>query len=132
FAPFLLRLRELWSKSLKVGVILSPSVDAVDAKFSICNLQSISQAGRRRFESGLPLHKINNLQGIQKQRPPSKPPSICAKACVLTLHVQAKSQKYRQRLAHVGVARFRSPCRSRFPDENSAVYRIVVRRGSQA
>src|SRR5215813_13877008 len=55
FAPFLLLLREPWSKSLKLGVILSPSVDAVDAKFCICNLQSISQAGRRGFESRLPL-----------------------------------------------------------------------------
>src|SRR5215471_2656454 len=51
FAPFLLRLREPWSKSLKLGVFLSPSVDAVDAKFCICNPQSISQAGRRGFES---------------------------------------------------------------------------------
>jgi hypothetical protein len=48
FAPFLLRYRELWSKSLKLGVTLSPSVDAVDAKVCICNLRSISQAGRRR------------------------------------------------------------------------------------
>jgi hypothetical protein len=59
FAPFLLLYREPWSKSLKLGVILSPSVDAVDAKFSICNLQSISQAGRRRFESGLPLQNLS-------------------------------------------------------------------------
>ncbi len=34
---------------MKLGVILSPSVDAVDAKFCICNLWSISQAGRRRL-----------------------------------------------------------------------------------
>jgi hypothetical protein len=44
---FLLHLREPWSKSLKLGVILSPSVDAVDAKVCIFNLRSISQAGRR-------------------------------------------------------------------------------------
>src|SRR3954470_1591982 len=62
FAPFLLLYRKPWSKSLKLEVILSPSVDAVDAKFSICNLQSISQAGRRRFDPGLPLHLFNNLQ----------------------------------------------------------------------
>jgi hypothetical protein len=49
FAPFLLLYREPWSKSLKLGVFLSPSVDAVDAKFCICNLRAISQAGRRRF-----------------------------------------------------------------------------------
>jgi hypothetical protein len=46
----LLHLREPWSKSLKLGAILSPSVDAIDAKFSICNLQSISRGGRREFE----------------------------------------------------------------------------------
>jgi hypothetical protein len=57
--------------------------------FFVSNLQSSSQAGRRRFESGLPLHKINNLQGIRKGRPPSKPPSICGKARVLTLDFQA-------------------------------------------
>ena len=38
---------------MKLGVFLSPSVDAVDAKLCICNLQSISQAGRRGFESRL-------------------------------------------------------------------------------
>ena len=30
--------------------------------FFVSNLQSYSQAGRRRFESGLPLHRINRLQ----------------------------------------------------------------------
>ena len=37
--------------------------------FFVSNLQSYSQAGRRRFESGLPLHsskKINELLGSEK------------------------------------------------------------------
>ena len=38
---------------METGYLLSPSVDTIDAKFSICNLQSISQAGRRRFEYNL-------------------------------------------------------------------------------
>ena len=34
--------------------------------FLIYRVQSISQAGRRRFDPGLPLHKINNLQASLK------------------------------------------------------------------
>ena len=34
-------------QALETGYLLSPSVDTVDAIFSICNLQSISQAGCR-------------------------------------------------------------------------------------
>jgi hypothetical protein len=32
--------------------------------FFVSNLQSSSQAGRRRFESGLPLHLFNDLGGL--------------------------------------------------------------------
>jgi hypothetical protein len=32
--------------------------------FFVSNLQSSSQAGRRGFESGLPLHLFNNLQPL--------------------------------------------------------------------
>jgi hypothetical protein len=42
FAPFLLHLRNSRSKSLKIGVILSASVDTVDAKFCNFNLRSLS------------------------------------------------------------------------------------------
>jgi hypothetical protein len=33
--------------------------------FFVSNLLSSSQAGRRRFESGLPLHLFNDLQGTE-------------------------------------------------------------------
>ena len=59
-AILLLHLRKPWSKTLKLGVFLSPSVDAVDAKFCICNLWSISQAGRRRSES-VSQHTVGRL-----------------------------------------------------------------------
>jgi hypothetical protein len=35
--------------------------------FFVSNLQSCSQAGRRRFESGLPLHLFNHLQASPNQ-----------------------------------------------------------------
>jgi hypothetical protein len=38
--------------------------------FFVSNLLSSSQAGRRRFESGLPLHEIHNLQTTPKVRAP--------------------------------------------------------------
>jgi hypothetical protein len=34
--------------------------------FFVSNLQSSSQAGRRRFESGLPLHVFNHLASPTK------------------------------------------------------------------
>jgi hypothetical protein len=49
---------------MKTGCFLSPFIDTVDAKVCIFNLQSISQAGRREFESRLPLHLFNNLGEI--------------------------------------------------------------------
>jgi hypothetical protein len=42
--------------------------------FFVSNLQSSSQAGRRRFESGLPLHLFNNLQGFRIPSIPSIEP----------------------------------------------------------
>ena len=36
-------------------------MNTMDAKFRIFNPWSTSQAGRRRFESGLPLHLFNHL-----------------------------------------------------------------------
>ena len=39
----------------ELGDLLSPGFRAVNAKFCIFNLWSISQAGRRGFESRLPL-----------------------------------------------------------------------------
>jgi hypothetical protein len=56
---------------LKLGEFLSLSVDTVDAKFCICNLRSISQAGRRGFESHLPLHVFIYLQGFQACKKPT-------------------------------------------------------------
>ena len=47
---------------MKTGCFLSPFIDTVDAKVCIFNLQSISQAGRRRFDPGLPLQLFNNLR----------------------------------------------------------------------
>jgi len=44
-----------------MGRFLSPSIDAKDAMSCMFNLRAISQAGRRRFEPGLPLHLFNNL-----------------------------------------------------------------------
>ena len=38
----------------------------VNAMFIVVNKWSISQAGRRRFDPGLPLHKINSLQTINR------------------------------------------------------------------
>jgi hypothetical protein len=32
--------------------------------YCICKLHAISQAGRRRFEPGLPLHRINKLRKV--------------------------------------------------------------------
>jgi len=51
----------------KLGDLLSPGFRAVNAKFCIFNLQSISQAGRRGFESRLPLHFFNKLQAIPRK-----------------------------------------------------------------
>jgi len=44
---------------LKLECLPSLPIHAVDAKFFICNLGSDSQAGRRGFESHLPLHFSN-------------------------------------------------------------------------
>ena len=41
-------------------------MNAVDAKFCIFNLWSISQAGRRGFDPRLPLHLFNNLRTAVK------------------------------------------------------------------
>ena len=48
-------------KSSKLGVFLSPEIDSVDAKFFIYNLMTISQAGRRGFDSRLPLQSFQQL-----------------------------------------------------------------------
>ena len=49
------------AKGENSGSSLSPERDAGNAMFFVSNLLSSSQAGRRRFESGLPLHLFNNL-----------------------------------------------------------------------
>ena len=49
---------------LKLGDSVSPGFRAVNAKFCIFNLWSISQAGRRGFESRLPLHVFNHLAEV--------------------------------------------------------------------
>ena len=53
-------------QAAKNGWFMSPAINTINAMFFIFNVLSISQAGRRRFESGLPLHKINNLQASLK------------------------------------------------------------------
>ena len=40
------------------------------AMFFVCNLQSVSQAECRRFDPGLPLHKINEIQRDPKTSAP--------------------------------------------------------------
>jgi hypothetical protein len=40
---------------LKTGTFLSPSIYTVDAIICIINPRLVSQAGRRRFDPGLPL-----------------------------------------------------------------------------
>ena len=42
-------------------------MDTINAMFFIFNLLSISQAGRRGFESRLPLHFFNHLHTSQNQ-----------------------------------------------------------------
>src|ERR1017187_9635876 len=46
---------------MKTGYSQSPERGAGNAMFFVSHLQSSSQAGRRRFESGLPLHVFNDL-----------------------------------------------------------------------
>ena len=48
-----------------------PETAVMDSMFSIFNLGSASQAGRRGFESRLPLHLFNNL-GVPIQSTCSK------------------------------------------------------------
>ena len=64
FAPLLLHFGSSGANRGKQGVLVSHSRDAVNAKDCIYNLRSISQAGRRGFESHLPLHIFNHLRGL--------------------------------------------------------------------
>ncbi len=48
-------LRNALERSLENQRLSITRIDAIDAKFFICNLRSISQAGRRGFDSRLPL-----------------------------------------------------------------------------
>ena len=57
FAPLLLLYREPWSKPRKIRGFMSLCINTINAKFCICNLPPISQAGRRGFESRLPLQE---------------------------------------------------------------------------
>jgi len=51
---------------MKKGERYYHSIDAVDAKDCIFNLQSISQARRRRFNPGLPLGHFFFRSGVSK------------------------------------------------------------------
>ena len=48
--------------SIGLSDLLSLEIAARDAKVCIYNLWPISQAGRRRFDPGLPLQLLKNLQ----------------------------------------------------------------------
>jgi hypothetical protein len=48
----------------RINSLGSSATNLVDAKFCIFNLRSISQAGRRGFESRLPLHLFNHLRPL--------------------------------------------------------------------
>src|SRR5258708_38620272 len=50
---------------MKISVFDSPRINAIDAMYFIFKRQSISQAGRRRFDPGLPLHVFNSLEVFQ-------------------------------------------------------------------
>jgi len=55
-----------------MGTMYAHSIDAVDAKEFIFNLQTISQAGRRGFDPRLPLQLFNNLTSIAQHPSPLK------------------------------------------------------------
>ncbi len=63
--PFVLQLRGLFRSSLEFSVFKGLGIVAIDAKSCIFKLRAISQAGRRRFDPGLPLHNFYNLRGSQ-------------------------------------------------------------------
>ena len=46
---------------------VSHSINAINAKFFIFNLHSISQAGRRRFDPGLPLQLFDTIPTIYSE-----------------------------------------------------------------
>ena len=48
--------------SRRISELHSQASTRLTHKSCIFNRRVISQAGRRRFDPGLPLHKINNLQ----------------------------------------------------------------------
>jgi hypothetical protein len=69
-APFVLRSRTERSTESKPANSLSPERGAGNAIVFVSNVSSSSQAGRRRFDPGLPLQLFSHLQE-PLQRPES-------------------------------------------------------------
>ncbi len=69
-------LRDAFRRNLETQRLSITRIDAIDAKFFIYNLRSISQAGRRGFDSRLPLQSKSLLikylsqvsQGVVKRQ----------------------------------------------------------------
>jgi hypothetical protein len=61
FCSIFARFVRALEQAAEIRVILSPQIDAIDAKFCIFNLPSISQAGRRGFD---PVSRSRLFSGV--------------------------------------------------------------------